>query len=162
MRKITCLFICLCFAVFLKAQHCQWDGDRIIMVKVNHTPPLEDKFKIELLNSAGKPIMIRSRYINAKDSFPAVFWKNPPEGSERDYYQPQKEHFPFAKNDYYIFTDAPYREKSLKARVTYIGKNNKKYKPRIVSLPDDAVQSLCTGNNPKIWAGKVQPIVIQF
>lgn len=157
------LIINLLLVLVLKAQHCRWDGERLIMIKVNHAPSLENNFKIELLDSLGKPkSILRYSGIGDKyDTIPAIFWKNPPENIKRNYSDWKTEYFSFAKN-YYILSEAPYGERALKARITYTGKNNKKYKPKIVDLPQNAVQRLCTGNNPAIWAGKVPPVVVDF
>lgn len=163
MRKIMLLSINLVLVFVLKAQHCRYDGERLIMIKVNYPGSLKDDFKIELLDSLGKPKTIK-RYSGKADKYdtiPAVFWKNPPENTTRNYNDWKSEHFSFAKN-YYILNKVPLAEKKLKARITYLGSKNKKYKPQVVSLPPDAVQPLCTANNPAIWAGKVPPVEVEF
>lgn len=162
MRKLIFTLICLFFLTSIKAQHCRWDGKSMIMVKVNHPSTLEDSFKIELLKLSGEPAMMRSVGADYKiDSTPAMLWKNPPEGTTFDYTKPQSTHFPFVKSDYYIISDAPRRERSFKARITYLGKSRKRYKPVIIDVPEIAVQHLCQ-NNVQLWRGNVQPVIVDF
>lgn len=138
-----------------------YDGRYIIMVKVNYdSTQLEDNFRLTLLDSTNKPLT-KWKYSNTNEK--AVLWKNPPAGSVRNREKPQSEHFPFVKNNFYIFTDPayPYYSSPLNIQVEYLGKPaKKKNKVQTFTLPKNAISHLC--NAKAIWYGKVDAIPLDF
>jgi hypothetical protein len=162
MTRSLILFILTFLAIDTYAQHCPYDGRTIIMVKLKYdTSRLEDKFNVVLLDSAGN-IITKSKYQKSGDT--AYFWKTPPKDSKRKWEEPQTEHFSFAKDNYYLYTDPryPYHTSPLKVKVEYRGKGkNKKGSTKVYGLPKEAVLPLCTAR-AEVWYKDVEPVVLEF
>ena len=161
MKKLILAGSCIFLTTLVTAQHCPYDGDEIIMIKVNHTAKLKDQFRMELLDSTEKSIPVKRYNGKGYDTINAVFWKNPPIGLQGagDYSKPEKINYRFVKAEYYIITDIPYLSK-YKLRVIYTGKG-RKYKPVILDLPNEAVHRLCTSNS-RLWNGSVAPYEVAY